>query len=146
MAFNFYKNLNGGPTELMKFEPGGTIAAGDVVVLNGSTYDEVIALAATGGDTVVGVAVDAATSGDDEVLIIPASRNVLFQSTSGATGYTDATHRFTNVDIATGTMTCKIDGTTTDGFTIVGYVDDSDYTDGGTNNKVYGFFSSTELD
>lgn len=148
MAFNFYKNSNGGPTELREFTPGGTIAQGDALTINGSTQDEVIALAATGGATIVGVAVDAATSGDENVLVIPAKHNIYFQTTSGATGYTDASHRLTEGTIDAGDMNCVVAGSTTggDGFTIVGYVDDEDYVDGGTNNKIYGYFSSTELD
>lgn len=147
MAFYFYKNTNGKPTEMMTLEAGGTIAAGDVVVVNGSTMDEVIALASTNVDTVVGVAVNSATDGDD-VLVIPGTHNNLFKTTSGATGYTDASHKFTQGLLDATSMNVNVAGSTTgsDGFIIVGYVPDEDYVDGGTNNAIYGYFASCELD
>lgn len=73
-GFSFYKNLNGGPSELEKREAGGTIYKGDPITVNGATNDEVIAGAAA-APAVLGIAMNAATDGDD-VLFIPARHNV----------------------------------------------------------------------
>jgi hypothetical protein len=147
MAFYFYKNKTGAPTEMETFTAGGAISAGDVVTVNGSTQNEVIALASTGGATPVGVASHTAASGAD-VNVVLATHDTYFLTTSGATGYTDATHKLTEGTIDATSMNVVVAGSTNggDGFTVVGYVDDADYTDGGTNNKVFGFFSSCELD
>lgn len=148
-GFNFYKNLNGSPTEFMEKEAGGTIYKGDPVTVNGATNDEVIA-AAVAAPTVLGVAMNAATDGDD-VLIIPAQHNIQFSvTTGGTTAYTDATHAHEIQAIDTSGSTCGIllGNTNSSGgsFVIDGYVNDEDFTDGTTATVVYGHFINTVFD
>jgi hypothetical protein len=150
MAFNFYKNTGGAPTEMASAVSFGAITKGDAIRFqvaadtNTSTDYTTVLTVDTHDAVVAGVACNTVAAAGSTVNYIIATPQVLFSVETGATtGWDEDTMvSGTACDYATdGQTVAAAASTTADAFVVLGLMDGS--TSGTAGNKVYGYFVNT---
>jgi len=150
MAFNFFKNTGGAPTEMRSAVSFGAITKGDAIRFqvagdtNATTDYKTVLKVDTHDAVVAGVACNTVTAAGDTVNYIVATPQVLFSVETGATtGWNTKTMvSGTGCDYSTdGQKVAAAASTSADAFIVLGMMDGS--TSGTAGNLVYGYFVNT---
>jgi hypothetical protein len=151
ISVQWRKNLHGNTPKMRVMEAGESISAGDVVVpgSGGDNKDEVFVMDAT-GETILGVAMNTATDGND-VAVVVASRDDLFEFvSSSAANFTDEDDYYQDIAMDVFTSGAQTANPSTRGNDIRGFGrvkdDDSDNDDATNANRFLGVFKNTYYD
>lgn len=142
-GFVWKKNLDDATPEMLIREADAAIKKGDALKRDSTTQHVIPATAVS--DRIFGVALNDAADGDD-VMVIPARMNNIFEVQTETTAFTTGTHDQVTANIKTftsGSMTVQCAGANKQFYTI-GLADGQ--TSGAAGNKVLGFFAKNDWD